>query len=221
MTQVKICGITNEEDALYAAFCGADALGFIFYPPSPRYIAPDEAKRIINKLPAHIACVGVFVNEEAATIRRISELCGLDFIQLHGDESIEYCAGFTPEMIIKAVHLKDEHDLFNAFRYNVLAVLVDSRSNGLYGGTGKTSNWDLALKIKSRKQLILSGGLNEENIKEALEKVAPSALDINSGVEIKPGKKDHAKLAGIFDIIHSVDVDQQKIELVFTKRGRL
>jgi phosphoribosylanthranilate isomerase len=220
MTQIKICGITNEEDALYAAGCGADALGFIFYPPSPRYIAPANALRIIRKLPAHIVHVGVFVNESTQEVLRIAELCGLDFIQLHGDESVEYCLGFTPETIIKAVELRDENDLENASRYNAAAILVDSRYAGLYGGTGKKSNWDLALKIKSKKPLILSGGLNEDNVGEALEKVAPLALDINSGVEIKPGKKDHQKLARIFDVIQHVTPGQRKMDLIFAKRGR-
>lgn len=220
MTQVKICGITNEEDALCAAACGADALGFIFYEPSPRYIAPENVLEIIKKLPAHIVVVGVFVNEAAENVKRISGSCGLDFIQLHGDESVEYCSGFAPETIIKAVHLRDENDVPNAFQYNAAAILVDSRDAGLYGGTGKTANWDLALKIKSKKPLILSGGLNEDNVGEAMEKVAPLALDINSGVEIKPGKKDHKKLAKIFDVIHRADVERQKMELIFTKRGK-
>ncbi|MGV8056929.1 MAG: phosphoribosylanthranilate isomerase [Smithellaceae bacterium] len=220
MTQVKICGITNEEDALCAAQCGADALGFIFYPSSPRYVAPDEALRIIQKLPAHIVRVGVFVNEPVAEVKRICQLCNLNFIQLHGDESVEYCRAFTPESIIKAVELSDESDLQKALNYQAAAVLVDSRAEGLYGGTGKKSNWDLALKLKSKKPLILSGGLNENNVREALEKVAPCALDINSGVEIKPGKKDHKKLAGIFDIIRSAAAGHNEMELIFTKRGR-
>lgn len=218
MTQVKICGITSEEDALCAAACGADALGFIFYPPSPRYIVPADALAIIKKLPDHIVVVGVFVNAAAENVKQISGSCGLDFIQLHGDESVEYCSGFAPATIIKAVHLRDEFDLVNAFQYDAAAILVDSRDAGLYGGTGKTANWDLALKIKSKKPLILSGGLNESNVQEALEKVAPDALDICSGVEIKPGKKDHKKLAKIFDVIHRADIDRQKMELIFTKR---
>jgi len=220
MTQVKICGITNEEDALYAADCGADALGFIFYPPSPRYIVPADAPTIIKKLPDHIVIVGVFVNETAENVKRISGLCGLDFIQLHGDESVEYCSDFAPTTIIKAVHLRSEDDVFNAFRYDAAAILVDSRDAGLYGGTGKTANWDLALQIKSKKLLILSGGLNEDNVGEALETVAPAALDINSGVEIKPGKKDHKRLATIFDVIKHADAGEQKMELIFTKRGK-
>ncbi|MEN6622099.1 MAG: phosphoribosylanthranilate isomerase [Smithella sp.] len=220
MTQVKICGITNEEDGLYAAACGADALGFIFYVASPRYIAPEEALKIIKKLPTHIAAVGVFVNEDVKNVKQIASLCGLDFIQLHGDESVEYCAGFDQKMIIKAVHLSNDDDVLNALRFNVEAILVDNRFAGLYGGTGKTANWDLALKIKSKKQLVLSGGLNEDNVGEAMEKIAPAALDICSGVEIKPGKKDHGKIAMIFDIIQCAKMDQQGMELIFKKRGR-
>jgi phosphoribosylanthranilate isomerase len=220
MTQVKICGITNLEDALCAADCGADALGFIFYQRSSRFIAPAEALRIIRELPDHLTRVGVFVNEAASEVARISELCNLDFIQLHGDESVSYCSSFAPEMIIKAVELRDENDLQNAARYNAAAILVDSRQGGLYGGTGKKSNWDLALKLKNTKHLILSGGLNEDNVAEALAKVAPYALDINSGVEIKPGKKDQQKMARIFDIIRRAEVSQREMELIFKKRGR-
>lgn len=220
MAQVKICGITNAEDALCAASCGADALGFIFYPPSARYIDPGKALEIINQLPAHIVTVGVFVNEVAATVRQITGLCNLDFIQLHGDESVKYCAHFAPEMIIKAVELCDENDLHNAISYNVAAILTDSRAPGLYGGTGKKANWDLALQVKSAKPLILSGGLNENNVQEALEKVAPHALDINSGVEITPGKKDHQKMTKIFDLIRRVAARKKEIELILRKRGK-
>lgn len=220
MTQVKICGITNKEDALCAAQCGADALGFIFYPPSPRYITPTDAREIIKTLPAHLAIVGVFVNEAAENVKRIAGLCDLDFIQLHGDESVEYCLGFAPEMLIKAVELRDENDLQNAVRYDTAAILVDSRHAGLYGGTGRKSNWDLAGLLRSKKPLILSGGLNENNVGEALAKVAPPALDINSGVEMKPGKKDHRKLVEIFAIIRRADIEQKESELIFRKRGK-
>ena len=218
MAQIKICGITNEEDALCAARCGAAALGFIFYPPSPRYITPAAALPIIRRLPAGIATVGVFVNEAAAEVRRIAGFCNLDFIQLHGDESVEYCRNFAPEMIIKSVELKNEDDLRHAARYSAAAILVDSRVAGLYGGTGRKADWDLALSIKKFKPLILSGGLNIENVKEAMEKVAPQALDINSGVEIKPGKKDHRKLEQIFAVVREVRKQQNNMPLIFTKR---
>ncbi len=220
MTQIKICGITNIEDALCAASCGSDALGFIFYPPSPRYIAPEQARLIIKKLPLNIVSIGVFVNEDTKEVKKIAELCDLDFIQLQGDESVEYCQDFSSKIIIKAVELCDENDLQNAVRYNAAAILTDSRHAGLYGGTGKKSNWDLALQLKSKKPLILAGGLNENNVCEALEKVVPHALDINSGVEIKPGKKDHEKLARIFDVIRRAAAGHKEMELIFTKRGR-
>jgi phosphoribosylanthranilate isomerase len=219
MTQVKICGITNEEDALCAAECGAAALGFIFYSASPRYITPEKVRLIINKLPAEIIRVGVFVNEKAEEVKRIVQYCGLDFIQLHGDESVEYCRNFSPASIIKAVNLQCDADLAHAFNYNVAALMVDSRHAGLYGGTGRKANWDLALRIKSKKPLILSGGLNEGNVKEALSIVAPQALDINSGVEIKPGKKDHKKIARILEIVREADLQQNTAPLIFTKRG--
>jgi phosphoribosylanthranilate isomerase len=220
VTQIKICGITNEEDALYAAGCGAAALGFIFYPPSPRYVKPEDARKIVSVLPDELVKVGVFVNENVAEIKRVMEYCGLDMIQLHGDESPEFCREFPAFQIIKAVELKNDDDLNHAYSYDVAAILVDSRHAGLYGGTGRKANWKLACRTKNKKPLILSGGLNEENIAEALQTVTPAALDINSGVESEPGKKDHAKLARIFDIIRAVDIAPDNVLLIFTKRGK-
>ena len=218
MTQIKICGITNEEDALCAAKLGAAALGFIFYPPSGRYVSPEQARQIINILPKSLVKVGVFVNESAVEVKRIVEYCGLDFVQLHGDESPEYCSQFPIAQVIKAVELKNENDLSHALGYDVAAILVDSRHAGLYGGTGKKANWELACRIKNKKLLILSGGLNGENIKEAIEKIAPHALDINSGVEKSPGKKDHIKLARLFDVVRKVNSEMDDTALIFTKR---
>jgi phosphoribosylanthranilate isomerase len=218
VTQVKICGITNKDDALYAVHCGAAALGFIFYPPSPRYIKPEDARKIIGVLPDDFVKIGVFVNEKAAEIKRVIKYCVLDMIQLHGDESPEFCREFPASWIIKAVELKNENDLNHAFDYDVAALLVDSRDAGLYGGTGRKANWDLACRIKNKKTLILSGGLNERNIAEAMQTVAPAALDINSGVESKPGKKNHAKLARIFDIIRASDNASDHAPSIFTKR---
>jgi phosphoribosylanthranilate isomerase len=218
MVQVKVCGITNEEDALCAAKLGAAALGFIFYPLSLRYVRPKVVRKIVKKLPPNLAKVGVFVNESAAEVKRIVEYCGLDFVQLHGDESPEYCSQFPAARVIKAVELKNEDDLSHALGYDVAAILVDSRHAGLYGGTGKKANWELAQCIKNKKLLILSGGLNEGNVKKALEKVAPQALDINSGVEIFPGKKDHIKMARIFDVVRKVNSEMDDTAIIFTKR---
>jgi phosphoribosylanthranilate isomerase len=218
MTQIKICGITNEEDALCAVQQGAAALGFIFYSPSLRYVEPKVVRQIVKKIPQNIVKVGVFVNESSKEIKKIMKYCRLDFIQLHGDESAEFCRSFPASTIIKTVELLDESDLAKAFSYNVAAILVDSRHAGLYGGTGKKTDWGLAVRVKSKKPLILSGGLNEANVKEALEKVAPHALDINSGVEISPGKKDHTKLARLFDILRAANISTDNAPLIFTKR---
>lgn len=218
MTEVKICGITNKDDALVAAKCGAAALGFIFYPPSPRYIKPKDAKKIIDALPDKLVKIGVFVNEKPAEIKRIMDYCPLDMIQLHGDESPEYCRQFPASIIIKAIELKNDNDLNRAFDYKVAAILIDSRHAGLYGGTGKKSNWELASRIKNKKPFILSGGLNEYNIVQAIRDVAPHAVDICSGVESMPGKKDHAKLARVFKIISRADNAPEKSPLIFKKR---
>ena len=218
--QVKICGITNEEDALYAAGCGAAALGFIFYPASPRYITPEAVQKIASVLPDELVKVGVFVNEKATEIKRVMKYCGLDMIQLHGDESPAYCREFPASQVIKTVEFKNDDDFNQASGYDVSAILVDSRHAGLYGGTGKKANWELACRIKNKKPLILSGGLNEGNIAEAIKAVLPNALDINSGVELKPGKKDHAKMARIFDIIRHADVELNEMQLIFLRRGR-
>jgi phosphoribosylanthranilate isomerase len=218
VSQVKICGITNKEDAMCAMRCGATALGFIFYPLSPRYIKPADARKLIRVLPDELVKVGVFVNEKADEIKEVIKYCGLDMIQLHGDETPEFCREFPSAQVIKAVELKNEADFVYAKSYHVGAILVDSRHAGLYGGTGRKANWDSACRIKNKKPLILSGGLNEDNIAQAIKDVAPHALDINSGVELSPGKKNHTKLARIFDIIRTVDIDSDNALLIFTKR---
>jgi phosphoribosylanthranilate isomerase len=201
MIEIKICGITGIEDALHAAACGANALGFIFYRQSPRYIAPAAAARIIAQLPGAICKVGVFVNEAAETVKQTAAACGLDLIQLHGDETAAYCEGFHPEVLIKALPLETEEDLPGAFLYPVRALLVDARANGLYGGTGRQASWSLAVRLGKHKPFILAGGLNSENIVAALRTVRPQAVDICSGVESAPGKKDAEKVKEIIGII--------------------
>jgi len=218
MIPVKICGITNLEDALCAVENGAAALGFIFYPPSPRFIEPVSAGRIIDELPRNLVKVGVFVNEEVSVVRKILNDCRLDMIQLHGDETPGYCAQFPESRVIKALELKTAEDLGRARRYDVAAILVDSRHAGLYGGTGRTSNWDLAGRIE--QPLILSGGLKEDNVIEALQKVKPAALDINSGVESAPGKKDPEKIRRIMQVIRAHDAGGQPPQ-IFKRREAL
>jgi phosphoribosylanthranilate isomerase len=223
MTAIKICGITRLEDASFIARCGADALGFIFYPPSPRYVTPEQAKIIISGLPVRegsaelrphssksifpvsrrIATVGVFVNETVDKVMDIASYCGLDIIQLHGDESADYCRHFPAERIIKAFALKTPADVEHIKDYEVRAILVDTHDPVHYGGTGRTSNWELAAQAKILAPLILSGGLHPGNIREALEAVAPAAVDINSGVEDSPGIKDHEKVRTIIQMIRT------------------
>jgi phosphoribosylanthranilate isomerase len=213
--QVKICGITNMEDAQCVAENWAAAVGFIFHPPSPRYIEPQKAAEINRLLPQNLVKVGVFVNQKEEVVHRIYEDCRLDMIQLHGDESPEFCRQFPGDRIIKALELKNEEDLKKATLYDVAAILVDSRHAGLYGGTGKTSNWMLARQIS--QPLILSGGIKEENVLEAIRMVSPAALDINSGVESSPGKKDHVKIARIMQIINEADAGRAS-PVIFTRR---
>ena len=201
MTEIKICGIRDQEEALFAAACGVEALGFIFYPGSPRYIDPPKAREIIAALPAAVAKVGVFVNHSAPAVRQIMDFCGLDLIQLHGDETPEYCLQFPSSRLIKALFLQNEADLINLERYRTRAILLDARTAEKYGGTGKRSDWVLAKRANDVHNIILSGGLNEENIAAALAEVAPPAVDLNSGVEFAPGRKDREKVRRIVALI--------------------
>lgn len=205
MIGVKVCGITNIGDAYVAAESGADALGFIFYPKSQRYVAPAKAKEMIQKLPPEIIRVGVFVNHEIQEVKAIVQFCGLNLIQLHGDESPEYCAQFPMSSLVKAVSCQTEEEIQELKNYPVAAILMDAREAGHYGGTGKKSDWRLAIKIKETHPLILAGGLNRENIREAIERVKPQAVDINSGVEISPGKKDPNKIREIMKIVRETN----------------
>jgi phosphoribosylanthranilate isomerase len=215
MTQIKICGITNIDDALYAAESGADAIGFIFHPASPRFISPERAKEIVAALPQKMTTVGVFVNREAGEVARTADDCGLDLIQLHGDESPEYCRRFSPEKIIKAVFPGTPEDLPALDAYDVRAFLVDFRDAGRYGGTGKQADWELAATIGKTHPLILAGGLTIENIDEALATVAPDAVDINSGIEKAPGIKDHDRMKRIIEIVREAEAPGS--QMVFHK----
>jgi phosphoribosylanthranilate isomerase len=207
--EIKICGITNFNDALHACESGADAIGFIFYRKSPRYIKPRIARDIINDLPRHISKVGVFVNHEPAEVKEIFSSCGLTMIQLHGDEPPEYCLQFPMSIVIKAVSEETGGDLNNyLMNMPVKAILVDSRTHGRYGGTGKTCDWTLAVRVKAVHSLILAGGLNETNIIEAIREVRPHAVDLNSGPEQFPGKKDPIKVKNIIRIIREFTEDR-------------
>ena len=187
---VKICGITNHDDASIAVGLGASALGFIFA-RSTRQITPQKARDIISAVPPFVKTVGVFVNEGHAAIRELKHHCGLDLVQLHGDESPDFCHELMP-YTIKALRIKDESSLHSiqAYRGKVRALLLDTYSKDKAGGTGKTFDWKLALKIKKfGMPIILSGGLGPTNIVGAINTVRPYAVDVNSGVEEHPGKK--------------------------------
>jgi len=191
-TKIKICGITNMEDALFAASLDVDALGFVFA-ESKRRITAVNASKIIDELPQSILKVGVFVNEEEKRIREILQLCHLDMLQFHGDESPLYVIRFR-EKIIKSFKIENENSLKDIPKYNVDAYLLDTYSLEKYGGTGETFDWDLAVEAKKFGHIILAGGLNPDNVEEAIKKVQPFAVDVSSGVESSPGKKDKKKL---------------------------
>ncbi len=193
MGRVKICGITNIEDAVAAAEYGADAIGFVFQPKSPRAITPETAKNIVSALPPFITIIGVFVNESKREIERIIRYVGLNIVQLHGNEPPDACQ--LNKKVIKAIRVKDLTDLEPLKRYNVSAFLLDTYSPHTMGGTGQIFNWDIAVEAKKFGRIILAGGLNHENIEEAIKWVRPYGIDVATGVESnKKGEKDHKKL---------------------------
>ncbi|MEE8422955.1 MAG: phosphoribosylanthranilate isomerase [Thermodesulfobacteriota bacterium] len=191
--KVKICGITNEKDALLACNAGADALGFVFYERSSRYIDPVQAGSIIKKLPPFITTVGVFVNQDYAYVKHVGGVAGIDLFQLHGDETPEFCLRFG-NSAIKAFSVKDHATITGLSEFKVSAYLLDTFQEGIAGGTGKVFNWNLAGEAKKFGRIILAGGLSPENVKEAVRKVQPYAVDVSSGVESEPGKKDEEKV---------------------------
>ena len=196
MIPTKICGITNLDDANVAVENGASAIGFIFYEKSPRTISINNAKSISKHLPKTIARVGVFVNHEKDLIRLAISEVPLDMIQLHSDETPDFCNQFDVP-ILKALRIKNEASLSVMDQYDVAVFLLDTFSNDQYGGTGETFDWSV-LNRKFKTPIILSGGLNSENILDAIDAVNPSAVDVNSGVESSPGKKDFNKLKLLF-----------------------
>ena len=196
MIPTKICGITNLDDANVAVENGASAIGFIFYEKSPRTISINNAKSISKHLPKTIARVGVFVNHEKDFIHEAISKVPLDMIQLHSDETPDFCNQFDVP-ILKALRIKNEASLSVMDQYDVAVFLLDTFSNDQYGGTGETFDWSV-LNRKFKTPIILSGGLNPENILDAIDAVNPSAVDVNSGVESSPGKKDFNKLKSLF-----------------------
>lgn len=187
--RVKICGITTVEDGLHAARCGADALGLVFYAKSPRYVEPPRARRIIAALPPLVTTVGLFVNHSADEISQIAHFCGLDVLQLHGDEAPDQCQ-LPPWRVIKALRVRDEASLVDLAAYRVSGLLLDAWQADRYGGTGHRFNWQLAAPVAQQRPIILAGGLTPANVAEAVRTVRPYGVDVSSGVESAPGRKD-------------------------------
>jgi phosphoribosylanthranilate isomerase len=193
-TRVKICGITNLADAQAAIEAGADALGFNFYEKSPRFVSLETAAEISKQLPPFIMRVGVFVNAPEDFVLRAIGGCNLTMLQFHGDEPPEFCTQFGL-MSMKAFRIRDEKSLEQIPNYQTDAYLLDAFSSTTLGGTGEKFNWDLAVEAqKFGKPIFLAGGLTPENVADAVKKVQPFGVDVSSGVEISPGKKDNAKL---------------------------
>jgi len=202
MVRVKICGITNSGDALLAAELGAHALGFIFYPKSPRAVTPERARHIIGQLPPFVATVGVFVDEDSAKVREIASLVGLDWIQLHGNESPEYCRSLG-RRVIKGFRVKGVEIFSQLTEYQgaAQAFLLDAYKPGTPGGSGETFDWELTRQIKKCGPIILAGGLTPANVGQAIKIAQPAAVDVASGVEAAPGKKDPEKLRAFFEAL--------------------
>ena len=192
---VKICGITNFDDAINAVESGADMLGFVFYPKSKRYIEPEKAAEIIREVSSFATCVGVFVNENIERIKEIIEITMIDLVQLSGDETIQMCLelkNFIP--VMKSFKVTYSFSLDELSGFKVDYIHLDSYTDGLYGGTGKKFNWENAIGLDKFGKIILAGGLNPENVKEAITIVKPYGVDVSSGVEDFPGKKNHDKV---------------------------
>ncbi len=201
MIKIKICGITNIPDALAAARSGADYLGFVFA-ESPRRVSPGHAAEITKELKGEgVKTAGVFVNEEEDYVRKTAELCSLDVLQFHGEESPDYCRRFPGYIIFKAFRLRSSADVGLMKVYDVYACLADAFVEGVYGGTGKTISPELSLEAApAAKRLILSGGLSPENVSSCIEKINPFGVDVSSGVEKSPGVKDVEKLMRFINI---------------------
>lgn len=194
--RVKFCGITSAEDAKKGILAGADALGFVFFKESPRYVTQEYAEAIIKDIPPFVTSVGVFVNEDLGFIEECVERCGLDAVQLHGDEDVKYCLNFKGlkfkgVSLIKAIRIKDKESLRSIEDCPSDAILLDAYKSNVYGGTGKGFDRSLAVLAKEYgRRLIISGGLTPDNVYSVIKEISPYGVDVSSGVESKPGKKN-------------------------------
>lgn len=204
--KVKICGITNYEDAAMAVDQGVDALGFNFFPKSRRYIDPEGARRIIRRLPPFVVTVGLFVNvAEPNQVSAVAGVAGVQILQLHGDETPEYCRGLSDWALIKALRIGKSGIQEDIEEFPIQAFLLDAKDDTLFGGTGKTFDWNLAKSIRRIRPIILAGGLTPENVREAIQVVDPYAVDVCSGVESAPGKKSAQKVMEFMNEVRNVN----------------
>jgi len=202
--KIKICGMTSARDAAYAADLGADAVGLIFFKKSPRAVTEAQARKILDGLPPLVHRVGVFVNESAERINRLVDRLKLDRVQLHGEESPAFCKTIRAQ-VFKAVRVQNADSLKGLNRYPVRGFLLDAFHPAHYGGTGEVFDWRLALRAKKAGPVILAGGLTPENVAEAIERVRPYGVDVCSGVEKRPGRKDYDKLRAFFDAVRGAN----------------
>ena len=209
MVKVKICGITNWTDARRAVAAGADFLGFNFYPASPRYIQPAKARRIVRRLPQRIEVVGVFVNEPVDKMLEIARAVGLDYLQLHGDESPETVSRLKRTLpVIKALRVQESFSQARLAQFKrASALLLDGFQPRKFGGTGKTFKWSVALRARRNGRIFLAGGLTPQNVAAAIHIAKPYAVDVCSGVEARPGKKDPER---IIAMMHAVKNSRRK-----------
>lgn len=208
--KVKICGITRQEDAHLAVECGATFVGFVFHPASPRYVTPEVARSIVTSLPSNVDPVGVFVDVAAVEVRRIVDAVGLSVAQLHGDESPEDCRSFGGRVwkALRVSHTSaaERADWLTASTAysGCEAMLVDAKAEGVHGGSGLTSDWQLAAALARTRSVVLAGGLNADNVALAVKAVSPWAIDVSSGVEDSPGKKSEDKMRALFAAVRSI-----------------
>lgn len=213
-TRIKMCGITNIEDAEEGIRAGVDALGFIFVEDSPRYIEPEKAKEIVEQLSPFVDLVGVFVDRENVEVQEIIDYCGLSYAQLHGSESPEYCSQIayaaSPCKVIKAFRVGPNTTAaeFHPYQNEVQGFLLDTYVADQAGGTGRTFDWEIVRSLELQRPVILAGGLTPENVGEAILKVQPFAIDVNSGVELRPGLKDYDKLGALLEEVRKADLSR-------------
>ncbi|SRR5690606_5626388 len=204
--KVKVCGITNIEDALLSEHSGADALGFIFYNESKRYIPPAEVKKIIAKLSPFTMKIGVFVNESPELVNQIAVETGLNAVQLHGDEKLEYITKINLP-VVKTIRIRNDFDESLLNQFNSYSILLDTYTSDEYGGTGKSFNWKL-IPEKYLNRIILAGGISVDNVEFIFKNIKPAAIDISSSLEKEPGKKDEQKIKQFFNKLNSIRSQQ-------------